>query len=67
MALNKLLRMVHPTAPAIGETDRPVPRWIGRLACAMPLLLLPSSLWRLPFAFHFDMGSSRRVACQASG
>jgi hypothetical protein len=59
MAISKILRMVHPTAPAIGDTERPVPQWIMRLAHAMPLLLLPSCLWRLPFAFHFDMGQQQ--------
>ncbi|MFJ1803798.1 hypothetical protein [Streptomyces sp. NPDC088180] len=27
-----------------------------RLAYALPLILLPSCLWRLPFALHFEMG-----------
>ncbi|GGT72532.1 hypothetical protein BJ999_000774 [Actinomadura citrea] len=30
-----------------------------RLAYALPLLVLPSYLWRLPFAFHFPMGQVR--------
>lgn len=42
--------------PEYSDTERPVPRWVLRLAYAMPLLLLPSCLWRLPFAFHFEMG-----------
>ncbi|MEV4473945.1 hypothetical protein ACFFR3_12320 [Nonomuraea salmonea] len=44
------------TAPATSDTERPVPRWALRAAYALPWLLLPSCLWRLPFAFHFDMG-----------
>ncbi|MFI0354598.1 hypothetical protein [Actinomadura sp. 9N407] len=59
MAIDKLLRMVHPSPPTTGDTERPVPRWVMRLAYAMPLLLLPSCLWRLPFAFHFDMGQQQ--------
>lgn len=37
-------------------TERPVPRWAERTARAIPLLMLPVCLWRLPFAFHFPMG-----------
>lgn len=33
-----------------------VPGWARRTAHAVPLLVLPSSLWRLPIAFGFDMG-----------
>jgi hypothetical protein len=55
-ARTKLLRMALHAPPAAGDTERPVPRWVLRLAYAMPLLLLPSCLWRLPFAFHFEMG-----------
>lgn len=35
---------------------RPVPRWADRLAHAIPLLALPSGLWRLAVAFGFPMG-----------
>ncbi|MYX02714.1 MULTISPECIES: hypothetical protein [unclassified Streptomyces] len=42
--------------PLSGDTERPVPRWATRLAHALPLLLLPACLWRLPFAVHFEMG-----------
>ncbi|MGV9310616.1 hypothetical protein ACWDR0_00280 [Streptomyces sp. NPDC003691] len=49
------LKILH-TPPSTGDTERPVPRWAMRLAYALPLLLLPSCLWRLPFAFHFEMG-----------
>lgn len=42
--------------PLAGDTERPVPRWATRLAHALPLLLLPACLWRLPFAVHFEMG-----------
>jgi hypothetical protein len=56
MTITKLVRMALHTAPADSDTERPVPRWVLRLAYVMPLLLLPSCLWRLPFAFHFEMG-----------
>ncbi|MEU1124657.1 hypothetical protein ABZ371_14075 [Streptomyces sp. NPDC005899] len=42
--------------PSAGDTERPVPRRVATLAYALPLLLLPSCLWRLPFVPHFDMG-----------
>ncbi|MFD9070099.1 hypothetical protein [Streptomyces lasiicapitis] len=38
-------------------TGKDVPRWAERVAHAIPLLLLPQCLWRLPFAFGFDMGT----------
>lgn len=37
-------------------TERPVPRWAEVVAHAIPLVLLPQCLWRLPFAFGFQMG-----------
>ncbi|MFE9633357.1 hypothetical protein [Streptomyces sp. NPDC006463] len=44
-------------AAATGRaTARPVPRWAERTARAIPLLMLPVCLWRMPFAFHFPMG-----------
>ncbi|MCI4044345.1 hypothetical protein [Streptomyces sp. TRM75563] len=42
--------------PSVDDTERPVPRWAMRLAYALPLLLLPACLWRLPFALHYTMG-----------
>jgi hypothetical protein len=42
--------------PTSSDTERPVPRWALRTAHAIPLMLLPVCLWRLPFAFHFEMG-----------
>ncbi|YCK37378.1 hypothetical protein ACNF49_25990 [Actinomadura sp. ATCC 39365] len=48
----KLLR----TAPATSDTERHVPRWALRAAYALPLLVLPSCLWRLPFVLDFEMG-----------
>ncbi|MEW2356102.1 hypothetical protein [Spirillospora sp. NPDC029432] len=56
MEISRVVRLVLHTGPSESDTERPVPRWVMRLAYAMPLLLLPSCLWRLPFAFHFDMG-----------
>ncbi|MEV4566079.1 hypothetical protein AB0K12_20145 [Nonomuraea sp. NPDC049419] len=49
------INLLH-KAPAASDTERPVPRWALRAAYALPWLLLPSCLWRLPFAFHFEMG-----------
>ncbi|WP_018654428.1 hypothetical protein [Actinomadura flavalba] len=49
------IKLVH-TPPSVDDTRRPVPRWALRAAYALPLLLLPSCLWRLPFAFDFTMG-----------
>jgi hypothetical protein len=43
-------------APEHSDTERPVPRWALRAAYAIPWMLLPVCLWRLPFAFHFEMG-----------
>ncbi|MEU7331958.1 hypothetical protein [Streptomyces parvus] len=48
-------KLFHRPPPA-GDTERAVPRWATRLAHALPLLLLPACLWRLPFALHFEMG-----------
>ncbi|MFD4017856.1 hypothetical protein [Streptomyces sindenensis] len=48
-------KIFHRPPPA-DDTERPVPRWAMRLAHALPLLLLPACLWRLPFALHFEMG-----------
>ncbi|MFJ7423946.1 hypothetical protein ACIQXD_35990 [Streptomyces uncialis] len=45
----------RPTTTAHG-TQRPVPRWASITAHAIPLLLLPQCLWRLPFGFGFEMG-----------
>ncbi|KAA2264305.1 hypothetical protein F0L68_07745 [Solihabitans fulvus] len=38
------------------STERPVPRWAVVTARAIPFVVLPQSLWRLPFAFGFTMG-----------
>ncbi|GHF40183.1 hypothetical protein GCM10018790_17220 [Kitasatospora xanthocidica] len=40
----------------VGDTERPVPRWALRLAKALPFVLLPHCLWRLPFAVDYRMG-----------
>ncbi|GAA1964690.1 hypothetical protein [Catenulispora subtropica] len=37
-------------------TEQPVARWAERTAHAIPLLVLPWCLWRLPFGFGFTMG-----------
>ncbi|MFD7029211.1 hypothetical protein ACFWAR_14375 [Streptomyces sp. NPDC059917] len=41
---------------ALGKTERPVPRWALLFAKALPFVVLPQCLWRLPFAFDFSMG-----------
>jgi hypothetical protein len=46
-----------PITHSLGDTERPVPRWALRLAKALPFVLLPHCLWRLPFAVDFTMGS----------
>ncbi|QNE74934.1 hypothetical protein F0344_10175 [Streptomyces finlayi] len=55
------LKILH-KPPSVTDTERPVPRWAMRLAYALPLLLLPSCLWRLPFALHFDMGQVQEAS-----
>ena len=40
----------------MNTTERPVPRWSYRLAHAIPLLTLPSGLWRLGLVFGSSMG-----------
>ncbi|MFC5887248.1 hypothetical protein RMN57_01880 [Kitasatospora sp. CM 4170] len=40
----------------LGDTERPVPVWALRLARALPFVVLPHCLWRLPFAADFRMG-----------
>lgn len=40
----------------LGDTERPVPVWALRLAKALPFVVLPHCLWRLPFAVDFTMG-----------
>jgi hypothetical protein len=59
------LKILH-RPPSVSDTERPVPRWAMRLAHALPLLLLPSCLWRLPFALHFDMGQVQEGGMPAS-
>ncbi|MGI5422043.1 hypothetical protein [Actinomadura luteofluorescens] len=54
------IKLIH-KVPAVSDTERPAPRWALRLAYALPLLLLPSCLWRLPFAFHFPMGQVQDI------
>ncbi|MDH6704222.1 hypothetical protein P3T27_000923 [Kitasatospora sp. MAA19] len=45
----------RPALP-LGDTERPVPAWALRLAKALPFVVLPHCLWRLPFAVDFRMG-----------
>jgi hypothetical protein len=49
----------HTASPVVAagiEHSRPVPRWAQRLAHAIPLLTLPSGLWRIGLALGFSMG-----------
>ncbi|MFE6274410.1 hypothetical protein ACFVQ9_37130 [Streptomyces goshikiensis] len=55
----------RPTTTAHG-TERPVPPWASLTARAIPLLLLPQCLWRLPFAFGFEMGLEAEGAMPSS-
>ncbi|MFF0387549.1 hypothetical protein ACFYS8_02510 [Kitasatospora sp. NPDC004615] len=52
--------LLHPS-PTVGNTARPVPRWAVRSAQLIPLAVLPSCIWRLPFAFDFEMGQVYEV------
>lgn len=45
----------RPTTGAT-ETARPVPAWAERVAHAIPLVVLPVGIWRLPIAFGYGMG-----------
>ncbi|MGW0538474.1 hypothetical protein [Streptomyces sp. NPDC003032] len=45
---------VKPQTPT--GTARPVPRWAERIAHAIPLVVLPVGIWRLPIAFGHGMG-----------
>ncbi|MFD7644560.1 hypothetical protein ACFV4P_28380 [Kitasatospora sp. NPDC059795] len=49
------IKALHPS-PSVGDTARPVPRWAVRCAQLIPLVVLPSCLWRLPFALDYEMG-----------
>ncbi|MET7305167.1 MBL fold metallo-hydrolase [Embleya sp. NPDC005575] len=42
--------------PTSVDTEQPVPRWARRVARAIPWVLLPQCLWRLPFGLRFEMG-----------
>lgn len=47
---------LSPDATAPSATERPAPAWALRLARALPFVVLPHCLWRLPFAFGFTVG-----------
>ena len=46
-----------PTTPDGTQTERPVPRWANLLAHVIPLLTLPSGLWRVGIALGYSMGT----------
>ncbi|WP_205856956.1 hypothetical protein [Phytoactinopolyspora endophytica] len=50
-------RAVHPTTADRKQTERPVPHWANVIAHLIPLLTLPSGLWRLGLAFGHSMGT----------
>jgi hypothetical protein len=65
MAENRLVGVVPPAPTQVSSEDipaveppaqRPVPRWATRLAHLIPLLALPSGLWRWAVAFGFPVG-----------
>jgi len=39
------------------QTERPVPHWANTIAHVIPLLTLPSGLWRVGIAMGFSMGT----------
>lgn len=45
------------TTLAAPRTALAVPRWADRLAHLIPLMTLPSGLWRLGLAFGSSMGA----------
>ncbi|MCG6495244.1 hypothetical protein [Kitasatospora sp. A2-31] len=49
------IQIGHPTT-VTRRTERPVQRWADLAARAIPWVILPQGLWRLPFAFNFTMG-----------
>jgi hypothetical protein len=46
-----------PTRRGRRETERPVPRWANTIAHVIPLLTLPSGLWRVGIALGYSMGT----------
>jgi len=46
-----------PTTRDGTQTERPVPRWANLLAHVIPLLTLPSGLWRVGIALGYSMGT----------
>jgi hypothetical protein len=54
--VNPIVSGTNRAQPAEPLVERPAPPWAERLAHAIPLLVLPSGLWRLAVAFGFPMG-----------
>src|SRR5262245_44799242 len=50
-------RQADPTTHRRPETESPVPRWANVVAHVIPLLTLPSGLWRVGIALGFSMGT----------
>jgi len=46
-----------PAAARELRTSRPVPAWANRVAHVIPLLTLPSGLWRIGLALGYSMGA----------
>lgn len=52
--LRAMWRAAHAPVPG-------VPSWARRAAYGVPLVVLPSSLWRLPLVFHDDIGAGEKA------
>ena len=49
-------RHSHPDSEATGPAQHGVPAWAERVAHAIPLVVLPVGIWRLPIGFGYGMG-----------
>lgn len=53
----RLGQQPDPTTYDGRQTERPVPRWANVIAHVIPLLTLPSGLWRIGIALGLSMGT----------
>ncbi|MER5478684.1 hypothetical protein ABT026_17185 [Streptomyces sp. NPDC002734] len=49
-------RHSRPDSEATGPAQHSVPAWAERVAHAIPLVVLPVGIWRLPIGFGYGMG-----------
>ncbi|MGW0928072.1 hypothetical protein [Streptomyces sp. NPDC002644] len=49
-------RHSHPDSEATDPARHSVPAWAERVAHAIPLVVLPIGIWRLPMGFGYGMG-----------